>query len=68
MNKKRIISILLVAILLINSILPVVQVSAVSNNVFEFNQTQYKAIKRSLKNSEIFFKSDDIAGTIEISD
>ena len=68
MNKKRIISILLVAILLINSILPVVQVSAVSNNVFEFNQTLYKAIKRSLKNSEIFFKADDIAGTIEISD
>ena len=68
MNKKRIISILLQAILLINSILPVVQVSAVSNNVFEFNQTLYKAIKRSLKNSEIFFKSDDIAGTIEISD
>ena len=52
MNKKRIISILLVAILLINSILPVVQVSAVSNNVFEFNQTLYKATKRSLKNRE----------------
>lgn len=68
MNKKRIIPILLVVILLFNSILPVVKVNAASNNVFEFNQQLYKAIKSSLKDHDIYFKADDVARTIEISD
>lgn len=68
MNKKRIISILLVVIMLFNSLLPVVKVNAASNNVFGFNQQLYKAIKSSLKDHSIYFKADDVARTIEISD
>ena len=66
-ERKMLISIALIVIMLLNCMLPIFQVNAATSTEIVFNSNLYQAIKKDLSGSGIDFKYDDTTRKIVIS-
>ena len=67
-KRKMLISIALVAIMLLNCIMPLFEVNAAENQEIKLNKNLYTAVKASLQKQGFEFESSDVTHKIILTD